>query len=357
MRERINLPETYPAGMTIDNWGGYRRQLIELFSEHEYGFTPQPPTEVRAKVVTDTIDFYSEWTGKADHKIVRLSFDTPMGEFSFRCDTTIPKSNEKLPLIVYIAFTKYPHGGFCPMEEIIDRGYAVASFCYEDVMNDENYSISGGIADMYPRSEDNGAAWGKIGMWAFAASRVMDYVQTLEKIDKRRIYVAGHSRLGKTALWCAAQDERFAGVVSNDSGCNGAAITRGKIGESIADSVRVFPYWYCGNYAKYAGKHEELPFDQHQLLALIAPRLLCVGSAVEDSWADPDSEYLSVKMASEAYVLLGQPGLLGAVAELPEAGTRLLEGNPGYQIRKGSHFFGRDDWNTYLDYFDLHMPD
>lgn len=357
MRNSENIPLTFPVGMTADKWSAYKKYMIDVFSKIEYGYTPQSPKETRAEVITNTIDFYSEWTGKADHKIIRLSFDTPKGEYSFRCDTTIPRIEGKKPFIVYIAFTKYPHGGFCPMEEIIDRGYAIASFYYEDVVNDENYSISGGIADMYPRIDSNGASWGKIGMWAFAASRVMDYLQTLPEADKNRIYVMGHSRLGKTALWCAAQDERFAGVVSNDSGCNGTAITRGKIGENIADSVRVFPYWYCENYANYAGKEYDLPIDQHQLLSLIAPRLLCVGSAKEDNWADPESEYLSVKLASEAFALLGQSGLVDATDELSQSGTHLLAGNPGYQIRAGSHFLGREDWNTYLDFLDLHKPE
>ena len=123
------------------------------------------------------------------------------------------------------------------MEEILDHGFAVAAFCYEDVTDDS--ADFNKLAAMYPRDEKTG--WGKIGMWAFAASRVLDYLETREDIDATRACISGHSRLGKTALWCAAQDERFSMVVSNNSGCSGAALSRGKIGENIEKITNVFP--------------------------------------------------------------------------------------------------------------------
>ncbi len=176
----------------------------------------------------------------------------------------------------------------------------------------------------------------------------------MDAIDKRRIAVAGHSRLGKTALWCAAQDERFAAVFSNDSGCSGAAITRGKVGEQIQNITEVFPYWFCSNYAKYANHEDEMPFDQHQLLACIAPRLLYVASAAEDEWADPYSEYLACVAASTAYQLLGQKGLvLSGQAYAP--GLCLQGGSIGYHLRAGTHFLSRDDWQMFISFLDEHI--
>ena len=166
---------------------------------------------------------------------------------------------------------------------------------YNDVTRDTEDNFESGIAKMYPRRND-GTDWGKIGMWAFAASRMMDYIQTLPEIDRQRVYVAGHSRLGKTAIWCGVQDERFAGVVSNDSGCSGAAVTRGKKGEHVVHITKNFPFWFCKNYQKYIENEENMPFDQHQLLALVAPRPLCVGSATEDEWADPQSEQMAARL-------------------------------------------------------------
>jgi hypothetical protein len=186
-------------------------------------------------------------------------------------------------------------------------------------------------------------------MWAWAASRVMDYLQTLEGIDGKRIAVIGHSRLGKTALWCAAQDERFAMGISNDSGCSGAAITRDKKGEHIKDITRSFKYWFCENYLKYVDNEEALPFDQHFLLSAIAPRPVYVCSALEDEWADPQSEFLSCVASSCVYELLGVKGLI-AGDEYPEPGTSLHEGSIGYHLREGTHYLSRYAWQRFMEY-------
>jgi hypothetical protein len=231
----------------------------------------------------------------------------------------------------------------------------MATFCYNDVTLDENDHFESGLAAMYPR-ENPETDWGKIGMWASAASRVMDYVQTLPQIDKSRIFALGHSRLGKTAIWTAVQDERFAAGCSNDSGCSGAAITRQKQGEHVKEITKNFPYWFCGNYQKYIDRENEMPFDQHQLLALMAPRTLYVASAVEDLWSDPYSDFMSAKLASDAYELLGVTGLVNPTGEMIGVNEHLHEGNVGYHMRAGKHFMSRDDWKQYMAYFDKHYP-
>ena len=169
----------------------------------------------------------------------------------------------------------------------------------------------------------------------------------------QHIAIVGHSRLGKTALWCSAQDERFSLTVSNDSGCCGAALSRGKTGEKIADITKNFPYWFCGKLVSFAEKENELPLDQHMLLALTAPRGLLINSASEDSWADPKSEYLSAAAASTAFELLGEAGLPDIERE-PITGERLLTGTAAYCLRKGTHYLSRTDWLNILEYRAVH---
>jgi len=325
------LPPLYPEGMTVSEWPAYREQVLGLFAREIYGASPPPPAEVRAEIEPDR----PGWAGKATESEVKLSFDTPNGAFAFPVYTVIPRSEVSPPCIVYISFRPYPDGYHLPVEEIIDAGYAVASFCYEDVTRDE--PDNSGIAAMYTAMH-SGASWGKIGMWAFAASRVMDYLQSLDHIDNSRVYVVGHSRLGKTALWCAAQDERFAGAGVNNSGCGGSAIFRGKQGERIAQITSRFHYWFHESFKRYADCEDTLPVDQHMLAAMIAPRLLAVSNAEEDIWADPESEHITVREASRAYELLGVPGL--------DDGGRI-----GYNLRAGTHFMSRDDWAFYLRFF------
>lgn len=346
------LPPTIPEGLTAEDWPEYRKKTLEMFMREEYGITPPAPPEVRAEKGP-----YEEnaWAGKADQYPVKLSFDTPRGEFSFTANIILPKSDHPLPMFIYLSFLPYPNGRYGPIEEIVDGGYAIATFCYNDITKDTDDGFTSGLAAMYPRN-DPATDWGKIGMWAFAASRVMDYVQTLPEIDKSRIFSVGHSRLGKTSIWCAAQDERFAGGVSNDSGCSGAAITRGKQGEHVDVITNVFPYWFCGNYRKYANREDEMPFDQHQLMALLAPRILYVASAVEDLWADPQSEFMAATLASESYEMLGLSGLVNPWKDYISVGQHLHDGHIGYHLRKGRHFLSRDDWQQYMAYFDEHFP-
>ncbi|MBE5808616.1 MAG: hypothetical protein E7317_09805, partial [Clostridiales bacterium] len=280
---------------TEEQWRARRAELIDMLAREEYGYTPQAPDEV-----TGTVESSAEaFAAKAVQETVTLSFDTPNGGFSFPFTLIVPHADGPAPVFVVIAFRPDVPDKYLPMEEIIDRGYAVATFCYKDVTSDS--AEMDGIASMYPWDEKTG--WGKIGMWAFAASRVMDYLETRPDIDASRACVTGHSRLGKTALWCGAQDERFGMVISNDSGCSGAALSRDKLGETVKAITDVFPYWFCGNYAAWADREEEMPFDQHMLLSLIAPRKLYVCSAEQDAWADPENEYLACCAASEAWQL------------------------------------------------------
>lgn len=333
---------------TAANWEAHRKELLDLLSDHLFGYTPAAPERCDGEVLSadDTA-----FAGKAVHEKLRLSFDTPKGVFSFPVSFIRPKAVCPAPLFVAIAFRPDVPDRYLPIEEIIDHGYAVATFCYNDVTSDNG--DEDGLLTCYPRDSKTG--WGKIGMWAFAASRVLDYALTRDKVDGSRVAVVGHSRLGKTALWCGAQDERFSMVISNDSGCSGAAITRGKIGETIALITQAdrFPYWFCQNYLAWAGREEEAPFDQHMLLSLIAPRRLYVASAELDDWSDPQSEFLCCAAASPVWSLYDHPGLISPDA-LPQIGDAFHDGFVGYHLRSGMHFFSRTDWLRFIEYRDRH---
>ena len=334
-----------PEVRTPDDWRARRRELLDLLQTEEYGFTPAAPESVRANVIsTERV-----CAGKGMQSRVELSFDTPEGEYTFPFNLVIPVSDKPAPAFVALCFRPEIPDKYLPMEEILDHGFAVASVFYKDVTADG--PEPDGIAAKYPI--DPATGWGKIGMWAFAASRVMDYLETLDSIDHSRVCVIGHSRLGKTALWCGAQDERFSMAVSNDSGCSGAAITRGKKGEHISHITKNFPYWFCGNYKNWVDREEEAHFEQHMLLALLAPRRLYVCSATEDEWADPDAEFAGAKAAAEAWKLLRMPGLLGSDV-LPAPETPLHDGCVAYHLRTGPHFQGREDWNYVMAYRERH---
>ena len=347
------IPPVIDSSVTAAMWPAHRQDLIDNLSRHEYGFSPAAPPQVSARLLGEERGAFA---GKADHLRIELSFPTPRGEFSFPVDLVLPRSEGKLPMAVYLSFTPYPGYPYVPVEEIVDNGYALALFCYHDVTRDQDDAFQSGLAGHFDRAGDDGTQWGKIAMWAWAASRVLDHVLTLDQVDAQRIFVIGHSRLGKTALWCAAQNTRFAGAVANNSGCSGAAITRGKAGERVQDIVRGFPHWFCRNYHAYAGREQDMPFEQNQLLAALAPRLVCTGSAVEDLWADPQSEFLACLSASDAYARLGLPGFIQP-GRYAQPGEAFHQGRIGYHLRAGTHFLSRYDWQQYLSFMDRHLLD
>ncbi len=219
------------------------------------------------------------------------------------------------------------------------------------MVNDAHFGdFSGGIAEHFGTTiERSDEEWGKIGIWAWAAQRVMDYAQKQENLDLNFSIVCGHSRLGKTALFTAATDERFKFAYSNDSGCSGAAISRGKEGEQVERICNVYGYWFCENYIAHSKNVETMPFDQHYLLATIAPRYLYIASASEDQWADPVSEMLCGVAVSEIYESYGKRGLV-CEDRLPQIGDMYHEGTVGYHLRAGTHYLSREDWQKVMKF-------
>ena len=242
------------------------------------------------------------------------------------------------------------------VEMIIAKGYALATYYYGDVEPDHAEGWKDGLRAAMSKDGANTQfapdAWGAIGAWAWGLSRGLDYLEKDKAIDAKKVAVIGHSRLGKTSLWAGASDERFAMVISNNSGEGGASISRRDFGETIAVLNKNFPHWFCGNYKQYTGHPENLPVDMHELAALAAPRPLYIASAQEDTWADPKGEFLAGKLAEPVYALFGKQGT--GVAEWPAVNQPVGE-FVGYHVRSGKHDVTAYDWEQYLRFADKHF--
>lgn len=344
--EKRALPEVLRLadGTTVNTpglWGKRREEIREILQEECYGRMPRTGWETEWETVQEDKNAFG---GKAVLRTVEVRIHTNSRYTSYPFQLVLPKNVQKPPVFVYLTFL--PLSSDELMEEITDSGYAVARVSYQDIAPDQGDGYTNGPGALFPGNAFDG--WGKLAVWAWSTSRIMDYLVDLEEIDGKRIAVAGHSRLGKAALLCGAMDDRFSMVISNDSGAGGISLCRGKEGENVADLCRNFPYWFCGNLKKYAGGETKLPFDQHFLAALVAPRKLYAASAVDDQWADPRSEFLSCAAVTPVYELLGEKGLV--CDSLPETGDAFHEGSVGYHLRPGTHYLGREDWKLFMEY-------
>ncbi|MFP6659746.1 MAG: acetylxylan esterase [Pirellulales bacterium] len=363
-----------------DTWRNKRRpEILKLFETHVYGRS-QPAGKRRDYKIT-SID-KSALGGKAIRKQVSILFTEKKDGPRMHLLIYLPAAAKKpVPAFVGLNFrgnhsiqndpgiklsTAWQRGGKpateqsrgsaasrWPVDKIVARGYAIATAYYGDIDPDFHDGFKNGVHGLHENIQDRkNDSWGSIAAWAWGLSRALDYLETDSQIDHQRVAVLGHSRLGKTSLWAGASDQRFALVISNNSGCGGAALNRRAFGETVKRINTSFPHWFCDNFKKFNDNEAALPVDQHMLIALIAPRPVYVASAVEDRWADPRGEFLAAKNAGSVYRLLGTDAM--AAEEMPKINQRVMS-TIGYHIRQGKHDVTNFDWQTYIDFADKHM--
>ena len=242
---------------------------------------------------------------------------------------------------------------FWPAEMVVDNGYAIAAFQVSDAAPDDKIKYKDGMHQLYPEQVNKANGTAAIGAWAWAASRVMDYLQTNPAINARQVAIVGHSRGGKASLWAAANDQRFAMCISNCSGNSGVALSRRNFGETVQRINTSFPHWFNANYKKYNNNESALPVDQHMLVALIAPRPMYATNASKDLWADPVGTFLSLKHTEEVYNLYK---LRSALPAAPPAIEQPVTCGPlGYHNREGEHNMTTYDWQQFIKFAGKHF--
>ncbi|MCE5331382.1 MAG: acetylxylan esterase [Bacteroidales bacterium] len=352
-----------------EEWQKKRRpEIIDLFEKNVYGYT----MEGRPKGMTWEIDSVdtAAMNGKAKVKMITLFFTGKKQWPEMKIKVILPAYSKK-PVPVFIVPFFDPEKMDQQMlqslgdldkfsgntEMLLENGYGLINFDPTSVEPDTPDGYTNSIRKIYAKpgqDKPGDGEWGAIGAWAWAMSRVMDYIETDTEIESKKVCLTGYSRFGKAAMWAGAQDERFAIVFSGQSGCCGATLVRRQYGETVEKVNKAFPHWFCANFKKYSTRVNDLPVDWHMLDALIAPRPLYIETAQEEYWGDPRGSFLAGKYADPVYELYGKTGL--GAEEMPPVESPMGE-TIGFHMRKGGHMLGYTDydWEQFLKFADLHF--
>lgn len=372
---------------TAEEWNTKRRpELVAYFTDQIYGAIPEHTLRSSSTIIEQD---NRALDGKAKRMQIQLSFTNGdkildftlllylpnkknqptvflgynfFGNHTISNDSAVviskawANNNEELGITDHI-LTENSRAGKAsrwPLEKILDAGYGLATIYYGEVDPDKDDFSDGIHSLLYTQGQEKprNDQWGSIAAWAWGMGRAMDYLKNYTDTKNSKVVALGHSRLGKAALWAGANDDRFAAVISNNSGCGGAALSKRKYGETIAAINQRFPHWFCTNFQQFNGNEEALQVDQHQLLALIAPRPLYVASAEEDQWADPKGEYLSAHYTTPVYGLFGKNGIPSP--EMPKINAP-IHNTVAYHIRNGKHDITDYDWEQYIKWANAHL--
>ena len=363
--------------ITKKDWEKRREELLKVFEKEVYGIIPEWHGTMRATLVSQKENALN---GLALRKEVRLELSDNGKTLPVMLLIYLPINKKKVPVILGYNFdgnhtvsdepdillptswvsnnnfgisdnkaSEKERGSSVsrwPLKEIIEEGFGLATAYYGDIDPDFKDGFKDGVHSLFTAKRDS-SSWASVAAWAWGLSRLLDYLETEKTVDAKKVIVMGHSRLGKAAIWAAVKDPRFAMCISNNSGCSGAALSKRIFGETVGRINNSFPHWFCDNYKKYSLNEDKMPVDQHELLALIAPRPLYVASAQDDLWADPKGEFLSCVYASPVYELLGLKGF--PVKEIP-ALNKPVFGSIAYHIRPGKHDVTLYDWKCYMEF-------
>ncbi|HEY3835231.1 MAG TPA: hypothetical protein VGL72_01605 [Bryobacteraceae bacterium] len=360
------LPEMFKlsngsAVRTAADWEQHRRaELLELFRSEIYGYDPPKPDNLTFQIVESDAKAMG---GKATLKRIAIRFQLDGEPFTFHLILFVPSQRRgRVPVFVTLNHrsaintdpTRKVRSEYWPAEYVISRGYAIAAINVADEVDPDKNNATTGIRVFYRSHSHEGKSytWGAIGAWAWSASRAMDYLQTDPDINAARVAIMGHSRTGKTSLWAGAQDSRFSLVCVNEAGESGPALARRDYGETVAMITKNFPYWFAPKYATYADKVDRLPIDQHELVALVAPRAYHGGDASEDFHSDPKGSWLALVEASKVWRLYNRTPIKRLPEEMPLVNDLYRNGPIAYHIRQGGHALTTFDWKLYLDHAD-----
>ncbi|MHA1372532.1 MAG: glucuronyl esterase domain-containing protein [Promethearchaeota archaeon] len=371
----------------VNEWLARRRpEILSLFKKHVYGIFPESASDIKISwdLLTEDHDALGGITTRKEMVIYLIGDDTgPKLHLLMYLPNN--KIDEKKPVPMFLGLNFNGNHTICDdpgitipdsylirhngnsskkhkldrdrgsrsrrwqIEYLIRQGFGLATAWYWELVPDRADGISQGIHRYFYRPKQERPErdeWGAIGAWAWGLSRALDCLLDDPLVDRDHVAVFGHSRLGKTALWAGANDERFWMVISNNSGCGGAALSRRRFGETVALINQSFPHWFCENFKMYDNNEDALPVDQHMLLSLVAPRLLYVASASRDLWADPVGEFLSTINATPVYNLFGLRGI--TTDKFPPLNQPINGGQVGYHVRRGGHGVYLFDWTQYV---------